>query len=210
MRKGKYGVHSVLHFLSISVSVFSACFCVLLMAGEYYTAQNKLEIYNNEFQGWEACRRTEPGYYKASAGVVSTCVNNLEEAKNNFWVKHPKNAIIILFILAGLGSAVSGYLVVWAVWFSGLGISIFIKWVTLCIEKKGFCICTGQKDKNTSREFENPEYQMYRPVEDQNRTREEELIHQVEMLRDEVFSVVTDFDNPPEIKDKSPKDEFNS
>ena len=124
MRKRKYGSRSIILFLSISVSVFSACVCVLIMAGEYYTARNKLAIYNNEFQGWEACRQTEPSYFKSNAEAVSACVNNLEEAKNNFWVKHPKNKIIMLFLLAGLGSAISGYMVVWFVWF---GVSSILK-----------------------------------------------------------------------------------
>ena len=70
---------SITLFLSMCVSVFSACFCVLLMAGEYYTARNKLDIYNKEFQGWEACRQTEPTYFKANTEAVSSCLENLEE-----------------------------------------------------------------------------------------------------------------------------------
>ena len=78
--KRKYGLRSVTVFLSMCVSVFSACFCVLLMAGEYYTARNKLDIYTNEYQGWEACRQTEPTYYNTNAEAVSICLENLEEA----------------------------------------------------------------------------------------------------------------------------------
>ena len=195
MRKRKYGVRSIILFLSISVSVFSACVCVLIMAGEYYSARNKLEIYTNELQGWEACRQTEPSYFKSNADAVSTCVNNLEKAKNNFWVKHPKNKIISLFVLAGLGSAISGYLVVWAAWFSGLGIYRFIRWVKLCIQDRVFRTHTGKKkNKDIFHEAENLEYQMYKPVEGIDKRREEELIHQVEMLRDEVFSVGSNID----------------
>ena len=35
---------------------------------------------------------------------------------------------------------------------------------------------------------------MYKPLEEKDSTREEELIHQVEMLRDEVFSVGSNID----------------
>ena len=122
-------------------------------------------------------------------------MNNLEKAKNNFWVKHPKNKIIMLFVLAGLGSAISGYLVVWAVWFGGLGIYKFIGWTKLCIGNKGFRIRSGQKDKDDIVQgAEKPEYQMYKPDEGIDQSREEELIHQVEMLRDEVFSVGSNID----------------
>jgi len=194
MRKRKYGSRSIILFLSISVSVFSACVCVLLMAGEYYTARNKLEIYTNELQGWEACRQTEPSYFKSNAKAVSSCVSNLEAAKNNFWVKHPKNKIIMLFVLAGLGSAISGYLGVWAAWFGGVGIYRFIGWAKFCIQNLSFRIHTDKKNKDIFHEAENLEYQMYKPVEEKDRTREEELIHQVEMLRDEVFSVGSNID----------------
>ena len=172
--KRKYGVRSITLFLSICVSVFSACFCVLLMAGEYYTARNKLEIYNNEFQGWEACRQTEPNYYKANAEAVSSCLNNFEEAKSNFWVKLPKTKVIVLFVLAGLGSAIGGYLAVWFVWFGGLGICKFIRWIKLCFQSKTFRIGRKDKAEDIVKEAEEPEeYHLEKAVEGKERTRED-------------------------------------
>jgi hypothetical protein len=171
------------------------------MAGDYYSARNKLEIYTNELQGWEACRQTEPSYFESNTDAVNTCINNLEEAKNNFWVKHPKNKIIPLFVLAGLGSAIGGYLVVWFFWYSGLCIYKIVEWVKLCIENKGFRIPTSfrilkdkKKNKKKDHEVEHLEYQMYKPIEGIDKRREEELIHQVETLRDEVFSISSNID----------------
>lgn len=205
--KRKYGLRSVVLFLSICVSVFSACFCVLLLASEYYTARNKLEIYTNEHQGWEACRQTEPTYFEANAEAVSNCRNNLAEAKDNFWVKLPKNKRIVLFVSAGLGSAIGGYLAIWSVWFAGSGIYRFVRWIKLCFQSKSIRI--GRKDKDIIKEVEEPEYYLEKAIEGKARTREEELEHQVEMLRDEVCSVRADIEKLSTNKDckaDSPKD----
>ena len=190
--KRKYGLRSIVLFLSMCVSVFSACFCVLSMAGDYYTAKNKLYIYTNESEGWEACRQTEPTYYNANAEAVKSCQENLEKAKNNFWVTLPKNKLTGLFAVAGLGSAVGGYLAVWSVWFIGLGIHRFIRWIQLCLESKGFHISHNpvkealrklEKDNDIAEEVEVREYDIENAVEGKERTREEELEHQVDMLR---------------------------
>ncbi len=212
--KRKYGLRKITLFLSICVSVFSACFCVLLMAGEYYTARNKLDIYNTEFQGWEACRQTEPTYFKSNAEAVSSCLNNLEEAKGNFWVTHSKNQIIGLFVLAGLGSAIGGYLAVWSVWFVGTGIYRFIGWVKLCWQNKTFRISRQDKAKDNDivEEVEEPEeYHIEKDVQRKERTREEDLEHQIEMLREEVCSVRADMNKLTKNEDceyDTPKDEL--
>ena len=192
--KRRFGLRKITLFLSICVSVFSACFCVLLLADEYYTARNKLDVYSKEFEGWEACRQTEPTYFEANAESVSNCKKSLEEAQNNFWVTNPKNQVMTLFVLAGLGSAIGGYLAVWSVWFVGTGVYRFIGWVKLCWQNKSFR--TGRKDKDDEdivEEVEIPEeYHLEKDVQRKERTREEDLERQVEMLRDEVCSVRTD------------------
>jgi len=180
------------------------------MASEYYTARNKLDIYSKEFQGWEACRQTEPTYFKANAEAVSNCLNNLEEAKNNFWVKLPKNKRTLLFVSAGLGSAIGGYLAIWSVWFAGLGIYRFIRWIKLCFQSKTFRIGRQDKDSDIVKEVEELEYHLEKAVEGRERTREEDLERQVEMLRDEVCSVRADIEKLSTIEDckvDSPKDE---
>lgn len=193
--KRKYGLRKITLFLSICVSVFSACFCVLLMADEYYTARHKLDIYSKEFQGWEACRQTEPTYFKSNAEAVSSCLNNLEEAKSNFWVTLTKTKIIGLFVLAGLGSAISGYIAVWSVWFGGTGVYRFIRWVKLCWQSKTFRIARQNKDKDIVEEVEKPEeYHLEKDVQRKERTREEDLERQVEMLREEVCGVRADME----------------
>jgi hypothetical protein len=181
------------------------------MAGEYYTARNKLDIYNNEFQGWEACRQTEPTYFKANAEAVSSCLENLEEAKDNFWVKLPKNKVIVLFVSAGLGSAIGGYLAIWSAWFGGLGIYRFIQWIKLCIQSKSFRISRKDKKKDIFQEVEATEYHIEKAVVGKERTREKELEHQVDMLREEVCSVRADIEKLTTIEDPkvdSPKDEL--
>ncbi len=210
--KRRYGLRSITLFLSICVSVFSACFCVLLMAGEYYTARHKLDIYNKEYEGWEACRQTEPTYFKSNAEAVSSCLKNLEEAKGNFWVTLPKNQKIALFVSAGLGSAIGGYLAVWFVWFGGTGVYRFIRWVKLCWQSKTFRIARRNKDNDIVKEFEEPkEYHLNKDIEGKERRREEDLERQVEMLRDEVFSVRADIEKVAkngDCKYDTPKDDL--
>ena len=124
--KRKCGLRNVTLFLAICASVFSACFCILLMADDYFWARYKLDTHSKEFQGWEACRQTKPTYYEANAEAVNACLESLEEAKDNFWVKLPKAQFAGLLILAGLVSASGGYLVTWAVvWPIGFGIYKF-------------------------------------------------------------------------------------
>jgi len=208
----KYGLRKITLFLSMCVSVFSACFCVLLMANEYYTARNKLDMYSKEFQGWEACRQTEPTYFEANAEAVSNCLKNLQEAKSNFWATLPKNQVITLFVLAGLGSAIGGYLAVWSVWFCGLGVYRFIGWLKLCWQSKSFSIARQDKAQDIVKEFEEPEeYHLEKVVQKKERIYEEDLAHQVEMLREEVCSVRSDLEkykNNNDCKYDTPKDEL--
>lgn len=208
----KYGLRKITLFLSMCVSVFSACFCVLLMANEYYTARNKLDMYSKESQGWEACRQTEPTYFEANAEAVSNCLKNLQEAKSNFWATLPKNQVITLFVLAGLGSAIGGYLAVWSVWFCVTGVYRFIGWVKQCWQSKSFNIVRQDKAKDIVEEFEEPEeYHLEKNVPRKERTYEEDLEHQVEMLREEVCSVRSDLEkykNKDDCKYDTPKDEL--
>ncbi len=133
-QKGR--LRGITFFLAICASVFSVSFCVLLMAGEYQSARYNLEIHNREFQGWAACQQTKPTYFKANAEAVSSCLKNLDEARGNFWVKLPKAQLAGLFVLAGLGSATGGYVAIWlVVWFGGLGIYRFIRWLALCFRR---------------------------------------------------------------------------
>ena len=198
--KQRDGMRIIRLFLSICVSVFTACFCVLLMADEYYTAQNKLNMYNREFQGWEACRQTEPNYFRANEEAVSSCQKNLDAAKDNYWVKLPKNKLIGLFILAGLGSAVGGYLVVWCVWFVCLGIYRFVQWMMHFFQRISLI---GHQDKeyDMNKEVEELEYHLSTADDERECTRVEDLEQQIELLRNEVCSVRADIEKLSTIKD---------
>lgn len=129
-------LRSITFFLAICASGILASFCILLMAGEYQSARYRLEIHSLEFQGWEACKQTKPAYFKDNAEAVATCIESLNEARDNFWVKIPKVQLAGLFLLAGVGGAISGYLVTWIViWFVGRSIYRFIKWLRLCFHR---------------------------------------------------------------------------
>jgi hypothetical protein len=140
--KRKSKPRGITFFLAICASVFSASFCVLLMAGEYQSAHSKLDRYNREFQGWQACQQTKPAYFKDNKEAVSSCIRGLYKARNNFWVTLPKVQLAGLFVLAALGSALCGYLAArLVVWFGGLAFYRFFRWLALCFrrlpERKG-------------------------------------------------------------------------
>ena len=82
----------------------------------------------------------------------------------------------------------------------------------LCWQSKSFRISRQDKDKDIVKEFEEPEeYHLEKVVERKERTREEDLEHQVEMLREEVCSVRSDlekFTNNEDCKYDTPKDEL--
>ena len=126
--KQKNKLRSVTSFLAICTSVVCACVCVLLLSGDYHMAQFKMDTYNRELEGWEACRRTNLDYYKANEKAVNSCLLSVEEAKDNFWVGLSKPKLAGIFILATLLSASAGYLVTWFIlWFLGFGIFKFIR-----------------------------------------------------------------------------------
>ena len=129
-------LRSVTFFLAICASGIFASFCILLMAGEHQSARYRLEIHSLEFQGWEACKQTKPAYFKDNAEAVTSCIKGLNEARDNFWVKLPKAQLAGLYVLAGVGGAIIGYLVTWiVVWFVGRSIYRFIRWLWLCFRR---------------------------------------------------------------------------
>src|SRR4030043_2323364 len=123
---GKSKLPGVTSFLAICASVVSACVCVLLISGEYHTAHFNLDTYDRELQGWQACRQTNPEYFKANEQAVNSCLTSIDQARDNYWVKLSKAHLIGLFVIAGLASAASGYLATWAiVWLVGISIYKF-------------------------------------------------------------------------------------
>ena len=126
--KRKRKLRRVTSFLAICVSVVSACVCVLLISGEYHSAHFNLDTYDRELRGWQACRQTNPEYFKVNEQAVNSCLASINQARDNYWVKLPKTHLIGLFILAGLASAASGYLATWlVVWIVGMIIYKFIR-----------------------------------------------------------------------------------
>jgi hypothetical protein len=127
-------------FLATCASVACACICVLLIAGEYHTARFQLDTHERESQGWEAFRKTNPAYFEANAEAVRSCQRNLNEARDNSWVKLSKTHLAGLFVAAGLGSAAGSYLATWGVlWLVGAAIDRFARWLAMrfrCKPKK--------------------------------------------------------------------------
>ncbi len=131
----KSKLQGVISFLAICASVVSACVCVLLISGEYHSAQFNLDTNERELQGWQACRQTNPEYFKANEQAVNSCLTSIDQAQNNYWVKLSKEHLIGIFILAGLVSAASGYLATWiVVWLIGISIYKFIRLIVFSLK----------------------------------------------------------------------------
>lgn len=135
--KTKSKLRGLTFFLATSASVACACVCVLLIAGEYNSARFNLDTQEREHQGWLAFQKTNPAYFEANKEAASSSASNLNQAKDNFWVKLPKTHLVGLFVAAGLGSAASAYLATWTiVWLIGTGLSRFARWLSLCFQRK--------------------------------------------------------------------------
>lgn len=129
--KHKSKLKGITSFFAICISVVSASVCVLLLSGDYHSAHYKMDTYNRELQGWEACRQTNPAYYKANEQAVNTCLANINEARTNFWVKIPKTQWFGILILSGLASASVGYFATWVViWLVGFIIYELVRLLT--------------------------------------------------------------------------------
>jgi hypothetical protein len=135
--KEKSGLRGLRFFLATCASVACACVCVLLIAGEYHSARFKLDTYEREYQGWEAFGKTNTAYFEANQEAVSSCRKNLNEARDNFWVKLPRTHVVGLFAAAGLGSAAGAYVATWVVvWLGGTGVCRFTRWLAMCFRGK--------------------------------------------------------------------------
>ena len=122
--------------LAISVGVFCACSCVLSMANSYYLARFNLDSYTRDLQGWEACRQARPSYYRANTEAVDSCLKGLDAARDNFWVRLSSGQRAGLFILAGLGGTVGGYVTTWAVAsLGGLAIGKLFRWLAFAVRR---------------------------------------------------------------------------
>jgi len=78
--KRKSGLRGVTFLLAICASVFSASLCVLLMAGEYHSAQYNFDTHKRDFEGLEACRQIEHAYFKDNEEAVISCLKSFEES----------------------------------------------------------------------------------------------------------------------------------
>lgn len=125
-------LHGITLLLAISASIVSACVCVLLMTEDYHSAQFNLDSYDREYQGWQAFSLTNPAYYADNKEAVSSCKKSLEAARDNFWLKRSKSELAGMFIIAGLSSAVGGYVVAWGlVCLVGMSFHGFVRWLSL-------------------------------------------------------------------------------
>ena len=105
-------------YLPVTVSVFCACCCVLFAADSYSQAQFKLNTCKQELQGWEACRVARPAFYRENISTVSNCLDYLNQARENFWVKLARIQLLTLYGLIGITSATCGYIAAYTLaWF---------------------------------------------------------------------------------------------
>jgi hypothetical protein len=90
-----------------------------------------MDTYDRELRGWEACRQTNPAYFKANEQAVNSCLMSINETRDNFWVKLPKAQWAGILILAGLMSASVGYLSTWIIlWLIGFVIYKLVRLLT--------------------------------------------------------------------------------
>ncbi|MEJ2701725.1 MAG: hypothetical protein P8Z79_04720 [Sedimentisphaerales bacterium] len=130
MRRRKW--QGVTLFLAISASVVSASVCVLVMVGEYHSAQYSLDTHEREYQGWQAFRQTNPTYYDDNKEAVASCQSSLEADRNNFWLKRSPAELAGLFIVSGLASGAGGYVGTWGLlWLVGMGFHEFFRWLSV-------------------------------------------------------------------------------
>jgi hypothetical protein len=131
----------------IIAGVSCACYGVLLVADEYYRAQNKLNMCRESVEGWEACRKMKPEFYEANTEAVSASLEKLDEAQQNFWVNLPKGQLVGLYVLAGFAGAIGGCLVTWILlWFGGLAIYETIRWFII--------VCCGHSGRRKSLRYQ--------------------------------------------------------
>ncbi|TKJ34316.1 MAG: hypothetical protein CEE38_18610 [Planctomycetes bacterium B3_Pla] len=135
-RKTKF--RNVTFLLAICAGTIAACTCVLIIADKYHSAQSKFNAHLQESQGWEAFRRTKTDYFKAHEEEANNSKKNLEEAKSNFWVQRPKQELVGIFALVGVGSALAGYLAVWIVaMICYVCVRTLFRGLVFCIKGKG-------------------------------------------------------------------------
>ena len=112
MKKQNGSKRSILIASMIS-GVFCISVCVLLVSDQYHDAKNRVEIFRQELDGWNACRITEPEYYSSNVEEVDRCVAGLVEANKNFWVNLPKHHIIGIFVGVALVGGIVGSFAGW-------------------------------------------------------------------------------------------------
>jgi len=109
-------------------AVICAVVCVLLIAKKHSSARSKIDAYQLEVQGWEACRRTNPSYFATCKDSASLSQKNLDEAQSSFWINLPKAQLAGFLVLAALSSGTGGYFITRAVfWLGSLGVCRVIK-----------------------------------------------------------------------------------
>lgn len=114
-------------FVAMVAAAVCACHCVLSLADKYHRAQYRLNLCEQELQGWEACRVAKPVFFRENAEAVSNCLRDLAKAKDDFWASLGTGQLAGLYVLAGLAGAVGGCLVTWAIFkFAGLAVGKFI------------------------------------------------------------------------------------
>lgn len=124
-------------WVAITAGILCTCFCILTVADKYYSAHQKLEMYRQSLNGWEACRTTRPAFFRANAESINFCLKNLSEAQENFWVNLPIAQLAGIYLLAGLACAAGGFSGTWVVVrLGGLGVYKLTKHLAERLKRK--------------------------------------------------------------------------
>ncbi len=130
--------------LAVVAGVICASFCVMWIADKYFWAHRKLDVCKEAAEGWEACRLMKPEFYKANSEAVRLSLENVNQAKQNFWVRLSGGQLIGLYLIAGSLGATGGFLIAWIfLLYCGMALHELCRWLSFGILNR-----TGNRAKN--------------------------------------------------------------
>ena len=147
----KVKIRKLILVLAVVTGVICASFCVMWIADKYFWAHRKLDVCEEAAEGWEACRLMKPEFYKANSEAVRLSLENVNQAKQNFWVRLSRGQLIGLYLVAGSLGASGGFLVTWIfLLYCSMALRELFRWLSLGIFSR-----VAQRAKNLN--IQNPQ-----------------------------------------------------
>lgn len=134
----KVKIRKLILVLAVIAGVICASFCVMSIADKYSGAHRKLDVCEEAAEGWEACRLMKPEFYKANSEAVRLSLENVHQAKQNFWIQISKTQLIGLYLIAGSLGASGGFIVAWILFlYCGIALHELFRWFNLTVFGRG-------------------------------------------------------------------------